>query len=62
MFWARFGPLMVSQISSACATASSGERAAYLVKYDAGSRNAVSRRRWNRSTYHWRMSLVAAST
>ena len=33
---------MVSQISSAWATACSGERAAYLEKYEAGSRNAVS--------------------
>ena len=53
---------MVSQIRSASATASSWESAAYRAKYDAGSRNAVSRSRRNRSTYQSRMSLVAAST
>ena len=53
---------MVSQICSAVAVASSADRAAYRRKYDAGSAKAVLRRRRNRSTYHARMSAVAAST
>ena len=53
---------MVSQSRSASATASSGVSRAYFAKYDAGSRNAVSRSRRNRSTYHSRMVLVRAST
>jgi hypothetical protein len=62
MFCSRLGPLMVSQICSAVAVASSADRAAYRRKYDAGSAKAVLRRRRNRSTYHARMSAVAAST
>ena len=59
MFWARLGPLMASQIRFASTTASSSVSEAYLAKYDAGSRNAVSRSRRNRRTYHRRMSAVA---
>jgi hypothetical protein len=52
---------MLSQISNAVVRASSGDRSAYR-KYDAGSADAVLRRRRKRSTYDDRMWEVAAST
>ena len=36
MFWVRLGPLMVSQIRLASATASLSVRVAYFAKYDVG--------------------------